>query len=196
VLHFNNTNKIKQDPQFYITLNLDKGWVMEMHLITFGNVIMWVSIDSKQLPIKCKILQQFKTSCETSKPKIFPNLLSKFSKEWQYVSQAWKQPKLWDFLTKTNTRVGLIPNQDREIRKIRTKTWQVQNNNSTGFYYKNKTKIKQSYDKKTYPKLVLNKIKVLINFTSIYTHWAPNSRSIYMWLMFTCVWTMNKLKFN
>ncbi len=88
VLHFNNTNKIKQDPQFYITLNLDKGWVMEMHLITFGNVIMWVSIDSKQLPIKCKILQQSKTSCETSKPNIFPNLLSKSSKEWQYVSQA------------------------------------------------------------------------------------------------------------
>jgi hypothetical protein len=30
----------------------------------------------------------------------------------------------------------------------------VQNKNTTRFYYKEKTKIKQSYDKKTYPKLI------------------------------------------
>ncbi len=27
-----------------------------------------------------------------------------------------------------------------------------------------------------YPKLVFNKLKVMGNSTSIYTHWAPNSR--------------------
>jgi len=51
-------------------------------------------------------------------------------------------------------------------------------------------KIKQGYDKKRYPKLVLNKLKVMGNFTSIYTPWAPNSKKflknflIYMWPMF------------
>jgi hypothetical protein len=41
------------------------------------------------------------------------------------------------------------------------------NNNSTKFYCKEE--IEQSYDKKTYPKLVLNKPKVMENFTFIYT---------------------------
>jgi hypothetical protein len=51
---------------------------------------------------------------------------------------------LQDFLTKTNTGACLIPNQNYETRK--TKTWQVQNNNSTRFYCKKETKTKQSYD--------------------------------------------------
>jgi hypothetical protein len=47
--------------------------------------------------------------------------------------------------------------------------------------------------KKKYPKLVLNKLKVMGDFTFIYTPWAPNSKEfvkkplIYMWPMFTHV---------
>jgi hypothetical protein len=46
---------------------------------------------------------------------------------------------------------------------------------------------------KKYLKLVLNKLKVLGNFTSIYTTWAPNLEKkfkkflIYMWPMFNHV---------
>jgi hypothetical protein len=42
-----------------------------------------------------------------------------------------------------------------------------------------KKKKKQGYDKKTYPKLVLNKLKVVGNSTSIYTPWAPSSRKFF-----------------
>jgi hypothetical protein len=41
---------------------------------------------------------------------------------------------------------------------------------STRFYYKEKTKTEQGYDKKTYPKLRLNILKVMGNFTFIYTY--------------------------
>jgi hypothetical protein len=41
------------------------------------------------------------------------------------------------------------------------------NTNLTRFYYKEETK--QGYDKKMYPKLMLNKLKVMGNSTSIYT---------------------------
>jgi hypothetical protein len=60
-----------------------------------------------------------------------------------------------------------------------------------------------------HPKLVLNKLKVMGNSTSISTHWAFNSKMffkkilIYMWPMFThvhlmCtrVWIMNEIKLN
>ncbi len=55
---------------------------------------------------------------------------------------------------------------------------------------------KQNYDKDTYPKLVLNKLKVMSDFAFIYTHWALGSRKLlkklptYMWPMFTHVWPM------
>jgi hypothetical protein len=60
VLHFNNTNKIKHDPQSYITSNFNKRWVMEMNLTTLGDVVMWVSINSKHLPIMCKFYNNLK----------------------------------------------------------------------------------------------------------------------------------------
>jgi hypothetical protein len=37
------------------------------------------------------------------------------------------------------------------------------------FYYEDMTKIKQDHDKDTYPKLVLNKLKVMGNSISIVT---------------------------
>jgi hypothetical protein len=64
---------------------------------------------------------------------------------------------------------------------------------STRFYCKEETKKEQGYDKKTYPKLMLNKLKVIGNFTFIYTYWALNSKkffkklSTHMWPMFTHV---------
>jgi hypothetical protein len=45
------------------------------------------------------------------------------------------------------TRANLIPNQNCETKK--TKTQQVQDKNSTKFYYKNEIKTKQGCDKKT-----------------------------------------------
>ncbi len=52
----------------------------------------------------------------------------------------------------------------------------MQNKNPTRFYYKNEIKINQGYDKKTYPKLMLNKLKLMWDSTSIYIHWAPKSK--------------------
>jgi hypothetical protein len=84
-------------------------------------------------------------------------------------------------------KVGLIPNLDHETRKTITRPRHVQNKNPTRFNCKKDTK--QGYDKKTYPKLMLNKLKVMGNYTFICTLWAFNSRkflkklSIYMWPM-------------
>jgi hypothetical protein len=43
-------------------------------------------------------------------------------------------------------------------------------------YFICKEETKQGYDKKTHPKLVLKKLKVMGNFIFIYTHWALNSK--------------------
>jgi hypothetical protein len=82
-------------------------------------------------------------------------------------------------------------------KKNKNKNITNANKNSTRFYYKEETK--QSYNKKTYPKLVLNIFKVMKNSTSIYIHCAFNFKkflkkiSIYMWFMLAHVWTMNEL---
>jgi hypothetical protein len=67
----------------------------------------------------------------------------------------------------------------------------MQNKNPTKVYIKEE--IKQGHDKKTYPRLVLNKLKVVGNSTFIYNPWALNSKEFfkrlpkYMWPMFTHV---------
>jgi hypothetical protein len=49
---------------------------------------------------------------------------------------------------------------------------------------------------------MLNKLKVMENFSFIYTYWAPSSKKFlkklptYMWPVFTHVWIMNELKLN
>ncbi len=40
------------------------------------------------------------------------------------------------------TKARLIPNPNREIRKVKTKTRQMHDKNSIGFYWKNKIKVK------------------------------------------------------
>jgi hypothetical protein len=52
----------------------------------------------------------------------------------------------------------------------------MRNKNPKRFYCKEKIKIEQGYDKNMYPKLLLNKLKVMGNSTSIYTPWAPSSK--------------------
>jgi hypothetical protein len=69
------------------------------------------------------------------------------------------------------TKASLFPILDHEIKQ--TKTRCMQNKNPTRFYCKEK--IKQGYDKKTYPRLVFNILKVMRNSTFIYTYWAPRS---------------------
>jgi hypothetical protein len=51
-----------------------------------------------------------------------------------------------------------------------------------GLYYKNMTTIEQD----TYPKLTINKLKVMWDSTSIYTHWAPSSKNFSKNFLFTC----------
>ncbi len=83
------------------------------------------------------------------------------------LSQVWKQPRLQDFLTQTKIRACLIPNLDYEKKETKTKTQHVQNKNPIWIYYKEE--IKQGYDKKTYPKLMLNILKTKKNSTFIST---------------------------
>ncbi len=66
----------------------------------------------------------------------------------------------------------------------------MHNVNAKGLYFKNMTRIKQDHDKYTYPKLVLNRLKVMWDSTFIYTHWALCSNKLlnklptYMWPVF------------
>jgi hypothetical protein len=62
------------------------------------------------------------------------------------------------------TKASLIPNSDHETR---TRTCHVQNKNSTRFYCEEE--IKQGYDKKMDPRLVLNRLNVTRNYIVIYT---------------------------
>jgi len=67
-------------------------------------------------------------------------------------------------------RVGLIPNLDHETKKTKIRTWQMQDNNSTRFFCNNEIKIEQGCDKRMFPKLMLNRLKIMGNSTSMYTH--------------------------
>jgi hypothetical protein len=77
------------------------------------------------------------------------------------------------------TRTSLIPNPDRETIKTKTKTQNVGNKNLIGFYCKHETRTKQSYDKKTYSKFVLKRLKVVGYPIFIYTHWAFRSKKFF-----------------
>ncbi len=109
----------------------------------------------------------------------------------------------------TKTIIFFNQNNNKGMPSSKSRSWNKKNKNKnmtsvnkepTIFYCKKETE--QSYDKKTYLKLVLNKREVIENSTSIYTPWAPNSRKIfkklpiYMWPMCTHVWITNELIFN
>jgi hypothetical protein len=61
----------------------------------------------------------------------------------------------------TWTKACLVQNPGHGIKNSKAKTRCVHHVNAKGFYYKNMTKIKQDHDKDTYPKLMLNKLKVI-----------------------------------
>ncbi len=86
-----------------------------------------------------------------------------------------KRTKQQDFQT-TWMKVGLVLNPGHGIKLSKVKTQYVHDMNVKGFYYKNMTRIEQNHDKDTYPKLVLNRLKIMWDSTSIYTNWAPSSR--------------------
>jgi hypothetical protein len=67
------------------------------------------------------------------------------------------------------TKVALFLNLNCETKQIKTKTWHMQNKNPMIFYCK-EIKTWQGYDKRTYPKLVLNILKIIENSTFIYTY--------------------------
>ncbi len=90
----------------------------------------------------------------------------------------------------------LVLNPCHGIRKSKIKIWCVHNVNAKGLYYKTMTRIEQDHDKNTFQNLMLNKLKVMWDFTSIYTHKTHSSRTLlkklptYMWPMCTHVWPM------
>jgi hypothetical protein len=53
------------------------------------------------------------------------------------------------------------------IRKSKEKTQFAHNVNAKGLYYKKMTKTKQDHDKNMYPKLILNKLKIMWDFIPI-----------------------------
>ncbi len=99
-----------------------------------------------------QILQQSKTSCEASKPNTFPSLFPKSSKEMVICVMGMKTTKTTR-LPNQNKHKGK-PNLKSRLwqKKTRTRTWQVQNNNSTRFCYKNETKTEQNLWQKNLPK--------------------------------------------
>ncbi len=95
------------------------------------------------------------------------------------MSQAQKQPNIQDFPNQIENKDKLNTKSKLWNKKTKTKTWQVQNKNSTRFYCKNEIRIEQSCDKKIYPRLMLNILKVIRNSTFIYTFWAPSSNKFF-----------------
>jgi len=63
----------------------------------------------------------------------------------------------------------------------------MQHKNLTRFYYKNEIKIEQIYDKKMYPKLMLNILKVMGILPLFNSMNFFKKLLIYMWPMFTHV---------
>ncbi len=75
---------------------------------------------------------------------------------------------------KRKQKACLNPNSNYETRKTRTKIQrEKQESNKILLQRINRT----NYDKKTYPRLVLNKPKVMKIFAFIYTYWVLSSRN-------------------
>jgi hypothetical protein len=84
------------------------------------------------------------------------------------MSWAQKQPRFPKDMNKGKLNFKFqIMKQEHNMGKIK-----FQQN----FIIITRKRTKQGCDKRMYPKLVFNKLKVMGNSTSIYTHWAPNSR--------------------
>lgn len=51
VLNFDDTNKIRRNPKFYIVVDPKRKWTIEVHNLNI--VVAQVSIDYEQFPIQC-----------------------------------------------------------------------------------------------------------------------------------------------
>jgi hypothetical protein len=113
----------------------------------------------------------------------------------------WKARSMLEMPMKKIYKFGLFWNVRRrlEVWKI---VFFVFSSRKQGNKYVQNVLLAPNYHKKTYPKLMLNWLKVIANSTSIYTPWASSSRKffqklpIYMRPMFTHVQTMNELILN
>jgi hypothetical protein len=65
-------------------------------------------------------------------------------------------------------KASLILNLGHGIRKSKAKTWCVHDVNAKIFYHKSMEKKNQDHDKNTYPKLMLNRLKVMWDSIPIY----------------------------
>ncbi len=89
-------------------------------------------------------------------------------------------------------KVGLILNLDYETKKQEHNMCKTKSNKI--LLQRKILKQKQGFDKRTYPNLVLNRLKVTKSFISSCIYWAPNSNKFfnklltYMWPMFTHVY--------
>jgi len=70
----------------------------------------------------------------------------------------------------------LVLSPSHGIKKSKAKTQCVHDVNAKKLSYKNMTRTK-GHDKDTYPKLVLNRLKVMGNSTCICTHWPFSSKT-------------------
>ncbi len=120
-------------------------------------------------------------------------LLKKWGANAIQLSWAQKQLSLWNFLNQDKNKCMLILNPNYETKKNKDKNTinakQKFNRISLQERNKNKTRLWEE----TYPKLVLNKLKVMGNSTFIYTYWAHSLRKFLKKLptyMCTHVWPM------
>ncbi len=103
-------------------------------------------------------------------------LLKKWGTNAIQLSQAQKQLSLWNFLNQDKNKNMSILNPNCETKKNKDKNTinakQELNRILLQYWNKNKKRLW----KETYPKLVLNKLKVMRNSTFVYTYWAHSSR--------------------
>ncbi len=119
-----------------------------------------------------------------------------------YLSWAWKQSNLQDFLNQNENKGKLI---------FKSKSWNKTNKNKHMTHVKQKSnkillqkrnKNKTKLWKKNILKINVEQTKVMGNSTSIYIYWALSSKkhfkkfSTYMWPMCTHVWIMCQLWIN
>jgi hypothetical protein len=84
--------------------------------------------------------------------------------------------KIWDFLNQDeNKSRPNFPNIDHETRKQKQKDVMCETKIQQGFITKNNQN--KVMIRKSYPKLALNKQKVMGNYTSTYTPWHLTQRS-------------------
>jgi hypothetical protein len=58
VLNFDDTNKIRKNPKFYIVINPERRWTIKVH--NLNTMVAQVNIYYEQFPIWCKFCNSLK----------------------------------------------------------------------------------------------------------------------------------------